>query len=122
MIQKYYDGDEKKLTELYRLNKKYIRKKANEIAEKYRKLIGYNDRLKDSKIINRDLFQVASLAFCQRLIKKMYKVGEVRYLTYITPVMIGKMKEYIRINSSFVSMSNEPFYNILKTKHMAFVS
>ena len=126
MAKKYDRGwnndDEKMLTELYRRNKKYIRKKANETAEKYSKLIGYNDRLKDSKIINRDLYQIASLVFCQRLIKRMYKVGEVRYLTYITPVMIGKMKEYIRINSSFVSMSNEPFYNILKTKHMAFVS
>ena len=121
MIQRYYDGDEKMLTELYKQNRGFIYSIVNQTVKKYDALIPFKDRTKNHKCLDKDLLQVASTVFCQRLIKRKYRLGENKYLTYITPVMKGKMAEYIRINSSFVNMSNEPFYNILKSKRLAAV-
>ena len=67
LIQRFYDGDQAALDELYRCNTSYIRRLVKITVQNYEQYISAADDRKD-------LFQVASFEFVERIKKKEYNL------------------------------------------------
>lgn len=109
LIQRFYDGDQFALDELYRCNTSYIRRLVKITVQNYEQYISAADDRKD-------LFQVASFEFVERIKKKEYDSEKGTLLTYITPYLKASMLEYIGQNSSLFKMSGKTFRLISKCR------
>lgn len=109
LIQRFYDGDQAALDELYRCNTSYIRRLVKITVQNYEQYISAADDRKD-------LFQVASFEFVERIKKKEYDAEKGTLLTYITPYLKASMLNYMGRNSSLFPMSGKTFILIAKCR------
>lgn len=109
LMERFYDGDDTALDKLYSHNVPYIHSLVKEILHKYEQYISAADDRKE-------LFQVASFEFVERIKKKEYDAEKGTLLTYITPYLKASMLEYIGQNSSLFAMSGKTFRLISKCR------
>ena len=109
LIERFYEGDQAALDELYRCNTSYIRRLVKEILHKYEQYISVD-------VERKELFQIASIEFVERIKKKEYNAEKGKLLTYITPYLKASMLNYMGRNSSLFPMSGKTFILIAKCR------
>ena len=109
LMERFYDGDEKAPDKLYSHNVAYIHSLVKEILHKYEQYISVD-------VERKELFQIASIEFIERIKKKEYDAEKGTLLTYITPYLKASMREYIGQNSSLFKMSGKTFMLIAKCR------
>lgn len=111
LILRFYDGDRLAMHSLYMQNIGFIRKLANDTAKRYAPFICSSDTLDD-------LFQIGTLEFIERLMKREYKPEQGKVLTYVKPYIEGKIRDYIVENSFFYKFSNKEFNLIARCRRL----
>ena len=109
LVISYNGGENGALAQLYKRNTDYIHKLVNRYASRYAGCISVKD---DSK----DLFQIASLEFIERIKKGGFDPQKGSLLTYLTPYLKSKILEYIAQTSSFFQFDSKRFGLISKCR------
>ena len=109
LMERFYAGDDTALDKLYSHNVAYIHRLVKEILHKYEQYISVD-------VERKELFQIASIEFVERIKKKEYISEKGKLLTYITPYLKASMLEYIGQNSSLFKMSGKTFRLISKCR------
>lgn len=109
LMERFYDGDEKAPNKLYSHNVAYIHRLVKETVHKYEQYISVD-------VERKELFQIASIEFIERIKKKEYNAEKGKLLTYITPYLKASMLDYMGRNSSLFPMSGKTFILIAKCR------
>ena len=102
LAMNYYNGEKGALAQLYEINKGYIRKLVKSAVKRY---VGYISVKDDRK----DLFQIASLEFVERIQKGGFDPQKGGLLTYLTPYLKARILEYIAQTSSMFQPGSKRF-------------
>ena len=109
LMERFYAGDDTALDKLYSHNVAYIHRLVKEILHKYEQYISVD-------VERKELFQIASIEFVERIKKKEYNAEKGKLLTYITPYLKASMLNYMGRNSSLFPMSGKTFILIAKCR------
>ena len=102
LVMSYYNGENGALAQLYEINKEYIRKLVKSAVKRYAGYISVKDHSKD-------LFQIASLEFIERIQKGGFDPQKGGLLTYLTPYLKARILEYIAQTSSLFQLDSKRF-------------